>query len=84
MSEHDFQTEMFNRLSKLEQGQAAMISMLGERCTIRGGKLEKLENDVNALWKREHKRAGAMAVLAGLSGIVGAALMKFIPFGSGQ
>lgn len=84
MSDHDFQTEIFNRLAKLEQGQAAMISMLGERCTMRGSSLERLERDMNALWQREHKRAGAMAVLAGLSGVVGAALVKFFPFGGGQ
>lgn len=84
MSEFDFQVEVFARLAKLEQGQAAMLSMLGERCSVRGTCLEKLERDVDALWRREHKRAGAMAVLAGLSGIVGAALMKFLPFGGGQ
>ena len=87
MSEHDFQTEVFNRLGKLEQGQAAMLSMLGERCTVRGVKIEKLEGDINSLWKREHKRAGGMAVLAGLlagAGTIGGVIAKFLPFGGGQ
>lgn len=87
MSEDDFQREFFHRLIKLEQGQAAILSMLGERCAIRGVKIERLENDINALWKKEHKRAGGMAVLSGLlagSGVIGGIIAKYLPFGGGQ
>lgn len=87
MGENELQTEIFQRLCKLEQGQAAMLSMLGERCTVRSVKIEKLENDVNALWEKEYKRAGGMAVLSGMlagSGVIGGIIAKFLPFGGGQ
>lgn len=91
MSEHDFHTEILNRFSKLEQGQASMMSMLAERCTVRGVKMEKMEVDLYELWKREHKRAGErrmfvglLSILGAIGGIVGSVAVKFLSGGWGR
>lgn len=84
MGERDFQAEIFNRLGKLEQGQAALLSRLDERCAYRLAALDDLERRVGALEASEHRRRGGMAVMMALwagAGAIGAGLAKFWPEG---
>jgi len=91
MGESDFQNEMFSRLSKLEQGQAAMLSMLGERCAARNEMLRRHEEILQGLVAAEYRQAGERKVFAGIltvlgtiGGLVGSMAVKIMSGGGGQ
>ena len=91
MSEQDFRTNVLAQLQEFHKTQAilandltAIRTMLEERCPARGIALARCQEDIDALWKKEHKRTGGMAVLGallGASGIIGGLVAKMLPFG---
>lgn len=88
MGDNDFQTAIFNRLAKLEQGQAAMMSMLEERCSVRNETLQRHEAAIQDLVAAEHRQIGERRVFAGLltilgiiGGIAGSVAVRFLSSG---
>ncbi|MDR1946644.1 MAG: hypothetical protein LBQ51_05700 [Desulfovibrio sp.] len=79
-----FKSELFRRITGIEQAQAATKAMLEERCVVREKILDNLSGRVFKLEVEEHKRSGARAVWAIIAGIGGGLLTKFFPWGGGQ
>jgi len=71
----------------LEKEIAAIRTKLEERCPARGIALSKCQQDLNALWKREHQREGGKAMLIAMltaAGAAGGVIAKFFPWSGWQ
>jgi hypothetical protein len=81
MGDQEFQSEVFSRLSKLEQQNARILAIQSERCTVRGEELKDMDGRVSRLEAAEHKRQGRDAVMVAGTGLISGLLARFFPFG---
>ena len=90
MSDKNSQDNIMKEIEKLQLYQiviekeiAAIRTKLEERCPARAVALSKCQQDLNALWKREHQREGGKTMLIALmtaAGAAGGVIAKFVPW----
>ncbi|MDR1947607.1 MAG: hypothetical protein LBQ51_10660 [Desulfovibrio sp.] len=75
------ESEIFERLNKLDRGVARIEAKLDERCTVRANVLDDHSARLRKLEESEHKRKGSIAALLGMltaAGAAGAAAIRMI------